>query len=670
MSMKKIIVGLILALCLLSVPVAAAVGYVDCSANRSGLNNASQLNISQTAAVDNLLLAQITWNSGSGTTIYKPDENWTLIDRKDAYGLSQVLYYKHVQDTTPTTYTWTFDSNAFDPKEVGTISEFSGIDWTTGPIFGCTNAGSSGPIQTLDLGVPGILAVPAGSMLVSCYSTAPPRITTEKPGAMILMCNYNWPNPGSLDLSCFAFNQSWPTTGDTGIRNIHLTQSVFFVAQLVALRSPSVCTQSMSITKTANTTGPVVPGQVVMYNVTVCNKGTEPLTAVKVIDNRTGQHDISGSINTGECKNASWLYTVTDQDACNGTIVNVAYANATACGSSFEVHDNPNATVTLPVTYRAELNITKTTNITAGKVVVPGDWIKYTTKVCNNGTVNLTSVMVRDVRDDGTVTTYTIAELAPGACNTTNYNYQVKNSDVCDGWVNNSVTANATSPCPGVPMVQVGPFTASIPANIGASLNITKEANWTAGSTVYKNMVIKYTIKVCNNGKTTLTNVIVNDNRTGAYAIGTLAPGACNTKTTTTKVTSTDVTNGSLVNYAYATATDVCTKSVVTNPNATVPLKVGINTYCTGTPYVKFSYTPTNPVKGSPVQFTDTSTGPKPVYWDWRFGDGTPNSYVANPKHTYTNSGYYTVTLGIKWVDCSGIVSSTWKTYSKTIRVY
>jgi hypothetical protein len=68
-----------------------------------------------------------------------------------------------------------------------------------------------------------------------------------------------------------------------------------------------------------------------------------------VIDNRTGQHDISGSINPGECKNASWLYTVTDQDARNGTIVNVAYANATACGSSFEIHDNPNATVTIPV---------------------------------------------------------------------------------------------------------------------------------------------------------------------------------------------------------------------------------------------------------------------------------------------------------------------------------
>jgi PKD repeat protein len=43
------------------------------------------------------------------------------------------------------------------------------------------------------------------------------------------------------------------------------------------------------------------------------------------------------------------------------------------------------------------------------------------------------------------------------------------------------------------------------------------------------------------------------------------------------------------------------------------------------------------------VTFTDTSTN-SPTYWKWTFGDGDV-SYLENPTHTYTSSGYYTVIL-------------------------
>jgi PKD repeat protein len=43
------------------------------------------------------------------------------------------------------------------------------------------------------------------------------------------------------------------------------------------------------------------------------------------------------------------------------------------------------------------------------------------------------------------------------------------------------------------------------------------------------------------------------------------------------------------------------------------------------------------------VQFTDTSTG-NPTMWAWNFGDGSTET-VANPSHTYTREGTYTVTL-------------------------
>ena len=46
------------------------------------------------------------------------------------------------------------------------------------------------------------------------------------------------------------------------------------------------------------------------------------------------------------------------------------------------------------------------------------------------------------------------------------------------------------------------------------------------------------------------------------------------------------------------------------------------------------------------VQFTDLSSGPH-SYWTWAFGDGG-SSNVANPSHTYQNTGSYTVTLTIR----------------------
>jgi PKD repeat protein len=64
----------------------------------------------------------------------------------------------------------------------------------------------------------------------------------------------------------------------------------------------------------------------------------------------------------------------------------------------------------------------------------------------------------------------------------------------------------------------------------------------------------------------------------------------------------------------------------------------------TDTP-TSFSFSPTTPRVGQPVQFTDTSTC-HPTSWHWDFGDGG-SSAEQHPSHTFMNTGAMNVTLTV-----------------------
>jgi parallel beta-helix repeat protein len=63
-------------------------------------------------------------------------------------------------------------------------------------------------------------------------------------------------------------------------------------------------------------------------------------------------------------------------------------------------------------------------------------------------------------------------------------------------------------------------------------------------------------------------------------------------------------------------------------------------------PIADFSTNVTSGVVPLTVQFTDKSTGAKPLTYNWDFGDGT-TSTEQNPTHTYSTTGNYTVTLNV-----------------------
>jgi len=63
-------------------------------------------------------------------------------------------------------------------------------------------------------------------------------------------------------------------------------------------------------------------------------------------------------------------------------------------------------------------------------------------------------------------------------------------------------------------------------------------------------------------------------------------------------------------------------------------------------PATAFSASPTSGKAPLKVTFTDRSSG-TPTSWNWSFGDGTPNSTIKNPVHTYSKAGKYTVSLTV-----------------------
>jgi PKD repeat protein len=85
---------------------------------------------------------------------------------------------------------------------------------------------------------------------------------------------------------------------------------------------------------------------------------------------------------------------------------------------------------------------------------------------------------------------------------------------------------------------------------------------------------------------------------------------------------------------------------------------------CECSPTAKFTYTKS----GTTVNFKDATEGPVTVKWYWNFGDRTTSS-LQNPSKTYNSPGTYTVTFYVKWADCNGATSTTWKIYTQKVTV-
>ena len=112
---------------------------------------------------------------------------------------------------------------------------------------------------------------------------------------------------------------------------------------------------------------------------------------------------------------------------------------------------------------------------------------------------------------------------------------------------------------------------------------------------------------------------------------------------------------GSFVITLTVTGTNTLTVPNIQCPD-TVSKRITVNPL----PIPNFNYL--NACQGLPAQFRDSSIViPGNILgWNWQFGDGSPNSPIRNPVHTYTTAGVYNVVLtAISNNSCAATISKT-----------
>ncbi|MNQ28745.1 hypothetical protein D3C85_420400 [compost metagenome] len=216
----------------------------------------------------------------------------------------------------------------------------------------------------------------------------------------------------------------------------------------------------------------------------------------------------------------------------------------------------------------------------------PGELIRYSFRITNTGTIDLTNVTVTDPK--ATIVGTPIATLAVGQLNTTNYTgtYIVTQADINAGFVVNQALVRA-QPAVGTAIQDLSD--SNDPTLIGnddptvtpviqfKDLTLIKggqlTGNGDAGS------LINYSFTVRNTGNVPLTNVTITDPMLTTSSIqvtpSTLAPGATGTATASYTVKASDVANGEVINTALAIGDDPQGKPITAVSDSTDPILAG-----------------------------------------------------------------------------------------------
>ncbi|MEO9325656.1 GEVED domain-containing protein [Nocardioides sp. C4-1] len=324
-----------------------------------------------------------------------------------------------------------------------------------------------------------------------------------------------------------------------------------------------------------NNNGRVDAGDTIAYSFLVTNTGAQTLTAVGINDAKLAP--VTCAVTTvapGATITCTKTYTITQADVNAGAVLNTATAQgAPPTGAVITSAPDSTSTTTSTVT---TITLTKSAaapiDVNSNGRTDAGDTIAYSFLITNTGSQTLTSVGVTDAKV-GPVTC-TPTTLAPGASVTCTKTYTITQADVNTGAVDNTATAQGTTPGGGV--ITSAPSTTSTPTSTLRGVSLAKSAGTpvdvNTNGRVDVGDTIAYSFVVTNTGAQTLTSVGVTDAKVGPVTCTptTLAPGASVTCTAAPyAITQADVNAGAVVNTATAQGTPPTGGPITSNTSGT-----------------------------------------------------------------------------------------------------
>jgi len=310
----------------------------------------------------------------------------------------------------------------------------------------------------------------------------------------------------------------------------------------------------ISLAKSPSTAAESNVGANITYTYTITNTGNVTLeNAFSVSDNKiSGGADCSGAVlplAPGASTTCTAIYTVTNSDRTNGSIVNQAVANT---NFNSAVITSNTATATVYTTDLVLFVSPSTTNVT-----LPNQVITYTYNVQNSSSTAINGLSISDDKVIGITCNST--SIAAGGSTTCTGTYTLTQADYDAG---GSVIAHSQASGNNGAPVSSSPITTTVTisqiAEITAVVSASPIAPTLPATTLPVNTPINYSYTLTNSGNVTLTGPFTVTDNTVTLTCpnqAALAPGdpaiIC---TGTHNVTTTDYDNGSIVNIGHGSA--------------------------------------------------------------------------------------------------------------------
>lgn len=264
-------------------------------------------------------------------------------------------------------------------------------------------------------------------------------------------------------------------------------------------------------------------GGTITYTYTVTNAGDVALSTVSTIDDVLGSIDLGKNIlSPGETTSGSAQLTVS-ADMFPGPIVNTVTASAQSKGGK-QVTDSASASVAL-LSPPAGIEITLSAQDSRGYPISPfdpitvGEKITYIYTITNTGKAPLHGLALHDERAGSLSLSHT--QLAPWGTLIGSFTVTI-NEDDLPGAFSDTVTVTAKTPSDST--TQASDTLTLYGLSKSGDLTLTKTCST---DTAAVGDTITYTYTISNIGKTTITDLILTDDRLGEIPLPTtvIAPG-------------------------------------------------------------------------------------------------------------------------------------------------